>query len=73
MTDLSLLTLAELASPLETSIQRLRQLGEPGIDALTERLAGRPDREDFDHGIDLLDQWSGDPDARRRCSRTSFR
>ncbi len=63
MTDLALLAPAELAALLENAIQRLGQLGEPGIDALTERLAGRPDREDFDHGVDLLDQWIGDPDA----------
>lgn len=63
MTDLSLLDANELAALLESAIQRLGQLGEPAIHALVERLAGGAENAHFDHGVDLLDQWIGDPDA----------
>lgn len=63
MTTLDLLDAPELAALLERTIQRLGQLGQPGIDALVERLASAPDRMDFDAGVDLLNHWIGDHEA----------
>ncbi len=63
MTHLGLLNAPELAALLESAIQRLGQLGQPGIDALIERLATAPVRMDFDAGVDLLNHWVGDYEA----------
>ena len=56
MTDLALLNPTELAALLEPAIQRLGQLGQPGIDALVERLASCGEFPDFDAGVDLIDK-----------------
>lgn len=63
MNDLSLLNATELAALLEPAIQRLDQLGQPGIDALVERLASCPECPDFDAGANLLETWLGEPNA----------
>ncbi len=66
MIHLGLFDAAELAALLESAIQRLGQLGQPGVDALAERLAMVPNRMDFDAGVDLLDHWISDQQASAR-------
>ena len=63
MINPAILNAPQLAALLEMAIQRLGQLGQPGIDALTERLASLPYRMDFSAGVDLLSHWVGDYQA----------
>lgn len=48
-----------LAPILEAALQRLGELGQPGIDAFNELMATRSECPEFDAGIDLLDTWIG--------------
>ena len=50
---------AALAPVLEAAIQRLGELGQPGICALIELVATRSECADFDAGVELLDTWIG--------------
>ena len=46
-----------LAPVLHAAIQRLGELGPPGMDALLEWLREEPDCVNFDAGFDLLCGW----------------
>lgn len=50
---------AGLAPVLEAALQRLGELGQPGLDAFAELMAARGECPDFDAGVDLLDTWLG--------------
>ncbi len=58
--SLDQLDASETAALLALVIERVRQIGQPAIDALRSLMKGAPLSDAFDSGYDLIYRWADD-------------